>query len=219
MEDFLRFQNLVGQAGMWNSLSQTLLKFTSPGVPDVYQGNELWDLSLVDPDNRQPVDFRERATLLKDLQRREAKGLASLLRELVAQRTDGRLKLYITYKTLHFRRAQRELFQRGTYHPLAVFGAQAHHVVAYARQLENRWAAVVVPRFVPKLSPSIRPPVGKRLWKETRLQLPEGGPSHWQNVFTGATLVTSERDNAAGGLLVHEVFHRLPVALLEGSSS
>jgi maltooligosyltrehalose synthase len=92
-------------------------------------------------------------------------------------------------------------------------------VVAYARQLEHRWAVVVVPRFVRKLSPSTRPPVGKRLWKDTRLQLPERGPSEWQNVFTGATLVTSERDNAAGGLLVHEVCPLLPVALLGGSSS
>jgi (1->4)-alpha-D-glucan 1-alpha-D-glucosylmutase len=169
MEDFLHFQNRVAQAGMWNSLSQTLLKLTSPGVPDVYQGNELWDLSLVDPDNRQPVDFSERATLLEDLQRREAKGLVSLVRELVARRTDGRVKLYITYKTLNLRRTQPDLFERGSYHPLAVFGAQAHHVVAYARQLGQQWAVVVVPRFIRQLSPSTRPPLGRRLWKETRL--------------------------------------------------
>ena len=217
--DFLTVQGRVAQAGMWTSLSQTLIKVTSPGVPDMYQGHELWDLSLVDPDNRQPVDFRKRVTLLEDLQRQESKGLASLLRELVARRTDGRLKLYITYKALNFRRNHRDLFEHGAYHPLASSGAQAHHVIAYARQLEDRWAVVVVPRFVSKLAPSTRPPMGKRLWKDTRLQLPEAAPSHWQNIFSGASLAASDHTIAEGGLFVHEVFQGLPVALLMGSSS
>jgi (1->4)-alpha-D-glucan 1-alpha-D-glucosylmutase len=219
IEDFLRFQNRVAQAGMWNALSQTLLKLTSPGVPDVYQGNELWDLSLVDPDNRQAVDFSQRTTLLEALQERERTGLASLLRELIAQRADGRIKLYVTYKTLGFRRAQRELFERGSYHPLTVLGERAQHVIAYVRRLEQRWVLVVVPRFVAKFSSSARPPVGRRLWKETRLQIPEMGPSQWENVFTGAIVATSNCDNASSGLLVHEIFHRLPVALLVGASS
>jgi (1->4)-alpha-D-glucan 1-alpha-D-glucosylmutase len=214
LDDFLRFQDRVAQAGMWNSLSQTLLKITLPGMPDLYQGNELWDLSLVDPDNRQPVDFGGRVSLLEDLQQQEAKGLGSLLRDLVARRTDGRIKLYITYKALNFRRTYRDLFERGAYRPLTVSGAQAHHVVGYARQLGTRWALVTVPRFTLKLSPSTRPPLGKRLWKETRLQLPEGAPSHWQNVFTGETLVTSDRDEAARELYIHALFRRLPVALL-----
>jgi (1->4)-alpha-D-glucan 1-alpha-D-glucosylmutase len=218
LDDFLRFQRRVAEAGMWNSLSQTLIKVTSPGVPDLYQGSELWDLRLVDPDNRQPVDFARRATLLEEIQGRESKGLATLLRELITRRTDGRLKLYVTSKALNFRRTHHELFQRGAYASLTVSGAQAPHVVAYARQLEQRWAVVVVPRFVSQLAPSSRPPVGKQLWKETRLQLPEGAPSHWQNVFTGASLIASDHAIAAGGLFVYEIFHRLPVALLAGSS-
>jgi (1->4)-alpha-D-glucan 1-alpha-D-glucosylmutase len=218
LDDFLRFHNHVAQAGMWNSLAQTLLKITAPGVPDVYQGNELWEFSLVDPDNRQPVDFGTRAMLLEDLQRREAKGLVSLLRDLVARRTDGRIKLYVTYKALNFRRTHRDLFQRGTYRPLTVSGAQEHHVVAYAWHLGNRWALVAVPRLVVKLSRAGRPPVGKRLWKETRLHLPEGAPPDWQNVFTAESLTASDRDMAERGLSVHEAFRRLPVALLVGSS-
>jgi (1->4)-alpha-D-glucan 1-alpha-D-glucosylmutase len=218
LDDFRRYQNRVAQAGMWNSLSQTLLKITSPGVPDFYQGNELWEFSLVDPDNRQPVDFGKRAMLLDDLQRRETKGLVSLLRDLVARRTDGRIKLYITYAALNFRRTHRDLFERGAYRPLTVSGAQEHHVVAYARHLGHRWALVAVPRFVIKLSPSSRPPVGKRLWKETQFHLPEGAPASWQNVFTGESLRTSDRGMAERGLFVHEVFRRLPVALLVSSS-
>jgi (1->4)-alpha-D-glucan 1-alpha-D-glucosylmutase len=218
LDDFRRFQNRVAQAGMWNSLSQTLLKITAPGVPDVYQGNELWEFSLVDPDNRQPVDFGTRARLLEELQQREAKGLVSLLRDLVARRTDGRIKLYITYKALNFRRTHPDLFQSGTYQPLTVSGAQEHHVVAYAWHLEDRWALMAVPRFVIALSPASRPPVGKRLWKETQLHLPEGAPPHWQNVFTGESLTASERGMVERGLFVHEAFGRLPVALLVGAS-
>ena len=218
LDDFRRFQNRVAQAGMWNSLSQTLLKITAPGVPDVYQGNELWEFSLVDPDNRQPVDFGTRARLLEELQQREAKGLVSLLRDLVARRTDGRIKLYITYKALNFRRTHPDLFQSGTYQPLTVSGAQEHHVVAYAWHLEDRWALMAVPRFVITLSPASRPPVGKRLWKETQLHLPEGAPPHWQNVFTGESLTASERGMVERGLFVHEAFGRLPVALLVGAS-
>jgi (1->4)-alpha-D-glucan 1-alpha-D-glucosylmutase len=214
IEDFGRFHTRVAQAGMWNSLSQTLLKLTSPGVPDIYQGNELWDFSLVDPDNRQRVDFGLRAALLEELQRSERRGLSSLLRELIGQRSDGRLKLYITYKTLNLRRTHRDLFERGTYHALTVTGDQAQHVVAYARQLEERWVLVVVPRFVHKLSQSTRPPVGKRLWKETRLELPEGAPARWRNVFTGEQLTSANHPSAAKGLYVHELFRRLPVALL-----
>jgi (1->4)-alpha-D-glucan 1-alpha-D-glucosylmutase len=218
LNDFLHFHGLVAQAGLWNSLSQIVLKITLPGMPDVYQGNELWDFSLVDPDNRRPVDFGRRVTLLEDLQRREEKDLLSLLRELVAQRTDGGIKLYVTYKALTFRRSHRDLFERGAYHPLMVSGAQGQHVVAYARQLGNRWAVVAVPRFIIQLSPASRPPVGKRLWKETRLQLPEAAPCRWQNVFTSESFMAAERPITEREIFMHEVFRRLPVALLADSS-
>jgi (1->4)-alpha-D-glucan 1-alpha-D-glucosylmutase len=219
LADFRRFQGRIAQAGMWNSLSQTLLKITSPGVPDFYQGTELWDFSLVDPDNRRPVDFRTRVRLLDDLQQWEAKDLISLVRELVARCTDGRIKLYITYKALNFRRGQRDLFEQGAYQPLTVSGAKAAHVLAFARQLGNHWALVAVPRLVVKLSPSAKPPLGKRIWRETVLHLPEGAPHGWQNVFTGEALAASGGNTTERGLSAHEVFHRLPVALLAGSSN
>ncbi|HSF34068.1 MAG TPA: malto-oligosyltrehalose synthase [Candidatus Tectomicrobia bacterium] len=216
LDDFVHFQGRVAQAGMWNSLSQTLLKITSPGVPDVYQGSELWDLSLVDPDNRRPVDYGKRASLLEALQRRESRGLVTLVRELVAQRADGRIKLYLTYKALQFRRIHRDLFARGAYRPLTVSGAQKDHVVAFTRHLEQRWVLMAVPRFVIKLSPSAMPPLGKRIWKDTLLLLPDGAPSGWQNVLTGKDLITSDHSPAERGLLAHEVFRHLPIALLVG---
>jgi (1->4)-alpha-D-glucan 1-alpha-D-glucosylmutase len=243
LADFLRFQARVAQAGMWNSLAQTLLKITSPGVPDFYQGTELWDFSLVDPDNRRPVDFARRVLLLEELQRLESKGLVSLVRELVAQPQDGRIKLYVTYKALNFRCMQRNLFTQGIYVPLTASGAREDHVVAFARSLDNQWVLVAVPRLGMKLassakpferlrvridlfprlgmklSPSAKPPLGKRLWKETLLHLPDGAPNGWQNVFTGEDLLVSDHNAAVRGLFVHEVFRRLPIALLIGSTT
>jgi (1->4)-alpha-D-glucan 1-alpha-D-glucosylmutase len=217
LADLRRFQGRIAQAGMWNSLSQTLLKSTVPGVPDFYQGNELWDFSLVDPDNRRPVDFRTGATMLDELQRRESTDLTSLVRELVARRVDGRIKLYVTYKALNFRREHRDLFEQGAYQPLTVSGAKAEHLLAFARHLGSDWALVAVPRLTLKLSPSAKPPLGKRLWKDTVLHLPEGAPKGWQNMFTGEGLAVSNSNTTQPGLLAHEVFRRFPVALLMNS--
>ncbi len=217
LADFLHFHGRVAQIGMWNSLSQTLLKMTLPGVPDFYQGTELWDFSLVDPDNRQPVDFGKRFRLIEEIQRRESKGLVSLLRELMAQRQDGRIKLYITSKGLTFRRTHRDLFEQGAYLPLTVSAAQQDHVVAFARRIDNRWVLVAVPRLLITLSPSAKPPVGKRIWKESCVHLPVGAPMRWQNIFTGEELSVTER-GAERGIFLHEVFRRLPVALLMGET-
>lgn len=218
LADFLRFHRRVAQVGMWNSLSQTLLKMTLPGVPDFYQGTELWDFSLVDPDNRQPVDFRKRLMLLGELQRRESKGLVSLIRELMAQREDGRIKLYITSRGLTFRRTHRDLFEQGAYLPLTVSAAQEEHVVAFARRIDNRWVLVAVPRLLITLSPSAKPPIGKGIWKEHCVHLPLGAPTGWQNIFTGEELSVSELGPAERGIFLHEVFRRLPVALLMGAT-
>jgi (1->4)-alpha-D-glucan 1-alpha-D-glucosylmutase len=243
LADFLRFHARIAPAGMWNSLAQTLLKITSPGVPDFYQGTELWDFSLVDPDNRRPVDFAKRVLLLEELERLESKGLVSLVHDLVARPQDGRIKLYVTFKALNVRRAQHNLFAQGAYVPLTASGGRQDHVVAFARHFDNHWALVAIPRLLMKLSPTVKPfewlrvridrfprlalklsrsakpPVGKRLWKETLLHLPDGVPSAWQNVFTGEELVVSNDKVAVRGLFVHEVFRRLPVALLIGSTT
>ncbi len=239
--DLLRFEARIAPAGMWNSLSQTVLKITSPGVPDFYQGTELWDLSLVDPDNRRPVDFAQRVLVLDELQHLESTGLVSLLPDLITRPQDGRIKLYVIRKALNVRRARHALFTEGAYLPLTASGAQQGHVVAFVRHLDNHWALAVAPRLLMrlspwakrlerlrsridrfprlalKLSPSIKPPVGRRLWRDTLLHLPAGAPSAWHNVFTGEELMTSDRDGTGRGLFVHEALRRLPVALLIGS--
>jgi (1->4)-alpha-D-glucan 1-alpha-D-glucosylmutase len=189
------------------------------------------------------VDFARRVLLLEELQRLESKGLVALVRELVAQPQDGRIKLYVTYKALNFRCMQRNLFTQGIYVPLTASGAREDHVVAFARSLDNQWVLVAVPRLGMKLassakpferlrvridlfprlgmklSPSAKPPLGKRLWKETLLHLPDGAPNGWQNVFTGEDLLVSDHNAAMRGLFVHEVFRRLPIALLIGSTT
>jgi (1->4)-alpha-D-glucan 1-alpha-D-glucosylmutase len=241
LADLLRFQARVAQGGMWNSLAQTLLKITCPGVPDFYQGTELWDFSLVDPDNRRPVDYAQRISLLEDLQQLESKGLVSLVRDLVARPQDGRIKLYVSYKALNIRRTRRDLFTEGAYVPLMASGARQDHVVAFARHFDDHWALVAIPRLLMKLSPlakaferlgvridrfprlamklstAAKLPVGKRRWKETLLHLPDGAPTGWQNVLTGTGLIASGHGPAGRGLFVHEVFRHLPVALLVGS--
>src|SRR5581483_10679020 len=133
--DFGEFQRPVARAGMFNSLSQTLLKVTAPGVPDFYQGSELWDFSLVDPDNRRPVDYAHRQQLLASLRRNESADRAALADELLRQAEDGRVKMFVTSRALCYRRDNRELFDRGEYAPLQTSGERERHVVAFARKI------------------------------------------------------------------------------------
>ena len=133
--DFVVFHPRIARLGMVNSLAQTLLKITAPGVPDFYQGTEVWDFSLVDPDNRRPVDFSIRAALLTGLQERIAAGSpAAVTRDLLAHWEDGRVKMYAIHRALHCRRRSPELFQAGDYVPLRTGGAGGDHLVAFARR-------------------------------------------------------------------------------------
>ena len=147
LEAFLPLQKKIAHLGFYNTLAQTLLKITCPGVPDFYQGTELWDLTLVDPDNRRPVDFQKRQTLLAEV----AKLNPEKAPELLAAYSDGKAKLYVIHKALLFRRKHRRLFEEGEYLPLAVGGARADHVVAFARKTGDSYAVTVVPRFLASL--------------------------------------------------------------------
>ncbi len=216
LEDFLPFQRKVAHYGALNSLGQVLLKIAAPGVPDFYQGSELWDLSLVDPDNRRPVDFGRRAGVLNELVTRENEALLPLVRDLVARWEDGRIKLYLTYKALSFRRARPDLFRDGSYLPVKASGGTSEHVLSFARRHRDVWAAVAVPRLVTKLVPPGEFPLGQKVWgAKTGLVLPEGSPGTWRNVLTGESL---HAVTGAGRtrLLLHAVFNEFPVALLEG---
>jgi (1->4)-alpha-D-glucan 1-alpha-D-glucosylmutase len=212
LADFEPFQRTVSYFGMFNSLAQTLLKFTAPGVPDTYQGAELWDYSLVDPDNRRPVDYDKRARLLEELHSR-AHDAVELARELVEHREDGRIKLYVLARALRFRRERPELFA-GRYLPIDVVGPRAGHVFCFARLAGDSCALVLVPRLVATLMGSDeRPPLGPQVWAETALILPPDLPAaRWDNVFTGEAFDTP----ADRALPIAQVLGPFPVALLGG---
>jgi (1->4)-alpha-D-glucan 1-alpha-D-glucosylmutase len=206
-DDFRPFQARVARYGAVNTLAQTLLKFTAPGVADTYQGTELPDFSLVDPDNRQPVDYPRRRDLLSAI--RAAGDPLARARELAEGIGDGRAKLYTTWCALTARRDHPGLFAEGEYVPLACGGAKAEHVFAFARRLGGTTAVVAVPRLLVRLSPNTPRP-GRDEWGETRVNLSRLGPGGpWRNAFTGERLTAADETLAAADLFAH-----FPVALL-----
>lgn len=222
IKSLLSLQRRVAYYGRFNSLSQVLLKLTSPGVPDIYQGTELWDYSLVDPDNRRQVDYRRRESLLAELKSRAGDGgakLVALAHELLENSQDGRIKLYVTYRALHFRRAHHRLFANGEYVPLEVHADKREHICAFARTLDGEAALIVVPRLVVRLMGGVeQPPLGSEVWRKTWLGLPqELVGKRYCNVFTGELLSVEEQDGTAG-LPAAAIFAHFPVALLEQTS-
>jgi (1->4)-alpha-D-glucan 1-alpha-D-glucosylmutase len=212
LSDFTRFQREVSWYGALNSLSQTLLKMTAPGVPDIYQGTELWDFSLVDPDNRRPVDFAMRRRMLAELTDRNEQPAT-----LLERWQDGCIKLHLLQRTLHFRRSHRELVLKGDYLPLQVRGARDEHVIAFARRYGDAWALVIAPRLLARLSRTAgfatsEAPVGERAWLDTAVALPPDAPDAWRNILD---------DTAARGndLRLSAVLARLPYALLVSVTS
>jgi (1->4)-alpha-D-glucan 1-alpha-D-glucosylmutase len=216
LADFVPFQEMVAHFGVFNSLSQVLLKMVSPGVPDFYQGTELWDLTLVDPDNRGQVDYQVRRTALAGLKAREAEiGPARLCGELLESREDGRIKLHLIFRSLNYRRANRDLFESGEYLPLEASGAKARNLCAFARRAGGKVVVAVVPRFPSGLAPELgQAPLGERAWLDTFLRLPEGGAGRYRNVLTEEFLDSEEREGVAG-ISLALVFSSAPVALLE----
>jgi (1->4)-alpha-D-glucan 1-alpha-D-glucosylmutase len=216
LEDFVRFHPPIARLGMVNSLAQTLVKLTTPGVPDVYQGQEIWDLSLVDPDNRRPVDFALRRELLArltaDLEERDRREVA---RSLVDEWEDGRIKLYLTQMALRLRQGFPDLFATGEHLPLAVAGERAGHAVAFARRAEGAAVITVVPRLVATLTreQDFALPTA-RLWKGTHVILPPELAGRYINRLTGAELRAPDRGGDAT-LDAEEIFADFPVALLE----
>jgi (1->4)-alpha-D-glucan 1-alpha-D-glucosylmutase len=216
--DFVEFHERISRAGMFNSLAQVLLKLASPGVPDVYQGNELWDYSLVDPDNRRAVDYGRRQNALQEL-RTSAQGaadnLVSFARELLDHMEDGRIKLYVTWKGMCFRKQHAELFQSGAYIPLTVRGQRGDHVCAFAREREGVMAIVAVPRLCAALLGDRKDrPTGVEVWGDTRIELPpEIRRASYRNVFTGEAIV-AEQNGEGPSLTLSSVLGNFPVGLV-----
>jgi (1->4)-alpha-D-glucan 1-alpha-D-glucosylmutase len=209
LEDFVPFQARVAHFGALNSLAQTLIKITAPGVPDFYQGTELWDLSLVDPDNRRPVDWALRRRWLGELERALTAGeAAALARALFEEKDDGRVKLFLIRQALAFRRGHAALFARGDYRPLEARGLLAEHVAAFARVGEGGAALTAVPRLLARRGVEA-PPLGPGYWEDTALVVPPGLGTRFASALTG------ERPTARdGALALGEVFAHFPVALL-----
>ena len=184
---------------------------TSPGNPDIYQGTELWDFSLVDPDNRRPVDYALREGYLTELDRKaEAGNLPEMCAELLNNYQDGRIKMWTTMQALRLRRERRDLFHPGNYRPLQGVGAKQQHLVAFAREHNNQVAIVAVPRLSYTLAGgALRAPLAG-LWENTEIPVPPRSAEFLENVFTGEKIrVTPQRT-----LLCREVFAHFPVALL-----
>ncbi|HVT44184.1 MAG TPA: malto-oligosyltrehalose synthase [Thermoanaerobaculia bacterium] len=212
MRDFLRFQRRVAWYGAWNALAQTLLKMTSPGSPDFYQGTELWDFSMVDPDNRRAVDFRKRARIVRDLDRADDR--LRLVRDVLKHWKDGRAKLFLIREVLRARRADRDLFLSGSYVPLKPSGAGKASLVGFARRHRDRFAIVAVPRMLTRLAPLGKLPLGAGVWGSTTLSIDREFPRRWHNVLTGGEVEAV--GSAAKKLHAAEVFAEFPVALLIG---
>jgi (1->4)-alpha-D-glucan 1-alpha-D-glucosylmutase len=196
----------VGRIGVFNSLAQSLIRCMAPGVPDTYQGTENIDLSLVDPDNRRPVDFDCLSRMLSTLDARAAEDRVTLVKELTKEADDA-AKLYVIAEALRLRKRRRDLFETGLYEPVEVEGEQALHVFAFLRSDQETAVLVVTPRLIGTLCPAAHPPVGAALWSNTRLVLPDRFTRRgWRNIFTNESGTSTD----VGTLLEH-----FPVALVE----
>ncbi|HEX7272547.1 MAG TPA: malto-oligosyltrehalose synthase, partial [Casimicrobiaceae bacterium] len=212
LKRFLPFQRKVTWFGMLNALSQTLLKLTVPGVPDIYQGCELWSYSLVDPDNRRPVDFAARQESLSSLRvaATDDAGLARLASDLAAHLEDGRLKQFVLWRALDLRRRHELLFRDGAYVPLRVIGEQAEHVCAFARVHQDDRAVVVAPRLAcTLLGGETILPLGASAWGDTALDVSSLGDPAWEDVLTNIRIAAPD-----GRLPLARMLGRLPLALL-----
>ena len=201
----------IGPASLTNTLALVVLKTVFPGVPDFYQGTELFEPKLTDPDNRGPIDFELRRRLVAALPPIDAPGplRAQAARALLRDWTDGHVKLFTIRALLHLRRAQEDLFDKGTYEVLEVQGTHGKHVVALARRHRGRMIISVVPRLTLQVAGEGRFPIGTRVWNDTAVILPDGVPLELSDVFTGTSLNTSR-----GYLSVGEVLDLLPVSVL-----
>jgi (1->4)-alpha-D-glucan 1-alpha-D-glucosylmutase len=222
LEDFEVLARKVAYFGMLNSLSQTLLKITSPGTPDFFQGTEIWDFSLVDPDNRRPVDFSLRQEMLKKLKARLAQheeDPARLARELIREWPEGSIKLFVTFRGLNYRRENLQLFQEGAYTPLVSEGNRKEQVCAFTRHTEKKAAVIIVPRFLTRISQDPEEiSSGREIWKDSWIVLPgEMAGAKFFNIFTGEPVQEDEREGKKV-LPLDGVLANFPIALLEGKN-
>jgi malto-oligosyltrehalose synthase/4-alpha-glucanotransferase len=204
-KSFEAFHRSIADHGIVNSLSQVLLKFTCPGIPDVYQGGELWDLSFVDPDNRRPVDYEKRTALLEAI---EGTDEHTLLPSLWNNRYNGHVKLWLVHRLMNLRKKFPEVFSEGDYIPLNVEGAFKDHVLAFARKHRRTMYVVALPLRTAALCNNQQKDIKDIDWKDTRIILTEEANEEWES------LLLETKGNAEKGLRVSDLFSHVPVALV-----
>jgi (1->4)-alpha-D-glucan 1-alpha-D-glucosylmutase len=206
------FVRRIAPAGAWNAVARVVLQLSAPGIPDIYQGDELWNLALVDPDNRRPVEYARRQALLDDVIRSYAGGrpVPGELARMVARPWDGRLKLHVLHRLLAARRARPALFVGAAYEPLEVRGVAAGSAFAFARRAGDEELVVVVPRLVARRSAATgSAPVGNRFWEDTMVALPDALAGKSVECLLSARRVVLDAAHPVGDLLA-----TLPVAVL-----
>ena len=216
--DLMAVQKRLVRFGLYNGLSQVLCKLTAPGVPDIYQGNELWDFSLVDPDNRRPVDYDKRRRLLAQFPNTPQ---GSWVRALTDGPGDGRAKLYLTWQLLQFRRAHEELFRQGEYIPLRVSGEHASNLCAFGRRHDGDLVVCLAPRlYLRLLGEREIPPLGAEVWDNTLIELPRGfaaGQRPLRNILDHTEIAPVKQGERAGIRAAAAMAH-FPVGLLHWSA-
>lgn len=214
LAEFVPFQRRIAHCGLLNSLAQVLLKCMSPGVPDIYQGNELWTLSLVDPDNRRPVDYEVRQNALNELREHFDQGrrvTPDRVRALLDTFHDGKAKLFLTWMSLHLRRRYPDLSQ-GEYLPLPTGGSKGEHICAFARHSASINVVVAVPRWFHRLLENLEFPLGEGVWGDTWVEAPPAA-DRFRNVLTGTLMETKEFEGRRV-LPAALLYADFPVALL-----
>lgn len=207
--NFKQLHKKVADFGIINSLAQALLKFTCPGVPDVYQGTEFWDFSLVDPDNRRPVNYEERQRFMEELEAQANEGQENLMHHLWENRYSAKIKLWLVYKLLNERKQNSELFTKGDYIPLTIEGELKENVLAFARRYEQTWYVIAVPLHLASVSTQPEKEILSIDWFDTRIVLQDEAPKDYEHLFSAI------RGNHEKEIAVKEIFKSLPLAVLK----
>ena len=213
LPSLLLFSQKVAHYGIFNSLAQLTLKCTCPGAPDIYRGTELWDLTLVDPDNRRTVDFDAIYRTLKNLKEQYSQHPSRFLHNLLGNRENGHIKLWLTHRLLRHRKENQTLFSSGEYMPLKIKGIHKNKILAFARHHKDKWHLTILPLYLSSFSEKNRLICPNDIdWKNTRVILPQDAPADWINIFTGRPYSSGKE------ISVSEIFEMAPVGILHADA-
>lgn len=207
-ESFDNFFKRIADFGIINTLSKVALKFTCPGVPDVYQGCELWDFSMVDPDNRRPVNYTQRLTWIDQFTSQQGTATQEAVLKLWEERSNANIKLWLVHLLLKERKGNPDFFEKAEYVPLATKGKYKDHVFAFARRHKQEWFVVVLPLNLASLCKLQKTELKEINWKDTQVLLPAGAPQKWEN------LLVKNSGKQKGFLALNDIFTTIPIGIL-----